>query len=451
MSTHGYDRAYFWAFISALVLCWSPSNLLAYLAPLISVAIFVLLSGSHTVVRNVILWFLAWGIIISLYIVLTPGFVIHSALFSILTYSSFLVVLVIPSRFIASLDLLDRMLVWTRGFVIIEAVVGIAQGLYGFSRTGTFDGANGDFVEGTIHPALAPELALSNPMFAINMALLLVALFPDLILRRKGIIAVLLGGLSLILASVLHVLLMLAAAAAIAILIYWPISLRRRMTYVAGAGLVVALVMAFIALRGNFGTANAFTRQLLTGDSYRTKAVRRAVVEMPDDYPLFPLVGLGPGQFSSRAGLIGTGLYFGGPVYPRPLPFVPQGMSKALEENTLDLWVAYARLIAKSSGSGSTHQPFLSWLSVYTEWGILALAAVFLFTLYLLIRVRLVVHNYPQRVLASSFGTAILLILFLGIQENYWEVPQAILVGLMMLKTQYAVLMNPKTRYKLVV
>ena len=447
-STQHYNRAYFWAFISALVLCWSPSNLLAYLAPLISVAIFILLSGSHTVVRNVILWFLAWGIIITLYIVLTPGFIIHSALFSILTYSSFFVVVVIPGRFVASLDLLDRMLVWTRGFVIIEALVGITQGLYGFSRTGTFDGANGDFVEGTIHPALAPELAFSNSMFAINMALLLVALLPDLILRRKGIVAVLLGSLSLILASVLHVLLMLGAAGLVAILLYWPVSLRRRTTYLAAAGLVVTTILAFFALRGNFNTANAFARQLLSGESYRSRAIERAVVEMPKDYPLLPLVGLGPGQFSSRAGLIGTGLYFGGPVYARPLPFFPQGMSQAFEDNTLDLWVAYARLIARSSGSGSTHQPFLSWLSVYTEWGILALAAVFCFTIYLLISVRLVIYSYPQRVLASSFGTGLLLILLLGMQENYWEVPQAILVGLMILKVQYAVLLHPETRNK---
>lgn len=450
MSLERYEKAYFWAFISTLILCWSPSNLLAYLAPFISVAIFVLLSRSHVVVRNALIWFLLWGVIISFYILLTPGFVIHSALFSVLTYSSFLVVIAIPGRFVSSLDLLDRMLGWARWIVIVEALVGIVQGLYGFSLTRTFDGANGDFVEGTIHPALAPELALSNPMFAINIALLLVALLPDLILKRKGYVAITLGGLALILASVLHVLMMLAAAGIIAIIFFWPISLRRRMTYPLLGGLMVATVLAFFALRGNFGTANAFARQLISGESFRSKAISRAVLEMPEDYPLLPLVGLGPGQFSSRAGLIGTGLYFGGPVYARPLPFVPQGMSEAFEKNTLDLWVAYATLIAQSRGSGSTHQPFLSWLSVYTEWGILALAAILCIVGYLLVRVRLVVRRYAQRVLAASFGTGLLLILFLGLQENYWEVPQAILVGLMTLKVQYAVLMSPATRRMLI-
>ena len=448
--TERYEKAYFWAFVSAILLCWSPSNLLAYLAPLISIAIFVFLSRSPTVLRNAIIWFLCWGIIISVYVVLKPGFLIHSALLSALTYSSFLVVLAIPSRFVSGLGLLEQMLNWARWVVIIEALVGIVQGVYGFSRTGSFDRANGDYVEGTIHLALAPELALSNPMFAINMALLLTALLPELILRRKGYIAILLGGAALILASVLHVILMLAVASAIAILLYWPVTLRRRMTYFVMAGLIVAAIFSFSALRGNFGTANTFARQLISGESYRTKAVTRAVVDMPEEYPFFPLIGLGPGQFSSRAGLIGTGLYFGGPVFPRPLPFLPQGMTEAFEKNTYDLWLEYSRLIARGIGSGSTHQPFLSWLSVYAEWGILAFIAVLVLTAYLLMRVRLVIHSYPQRILATSFGTGALLILFLGLQENYWEVPQAILVGLMILKVQYAVLTQPESRGMLI-
>ena len=442
---HRYDKAYFWSFIAVIILCWSPSNLLAYLAPLLCVAIFVLLSKNQMVMRNVILWFLFWGILISAYIVLSPGFVVHSAILSVLTYSSFLVVLAIPGQLIARQGLLNRMLVWARWIVIIEALVGITQGLYGFSRTGTFDSSNGDFVEGTIHLALAPELAFSNPMFAINMAFLLIAILPDLILRRKGFVAITLGSIALILASVMHVLIILAVAGIIAILLYWPISLRRRMTYLLMIGLIVAVALSFFALRRNFGIANSFARRLISGDSYRTQAVKRTVVDLPNDYPLVPIVGLGPGQFSSRAGLIGTGLYFGGPLNSRPLPFVPQGMSQAFEDYTLDLWLAKTR----GRGTGSTHQPFLSWLSVYSEWGILVFVAIFIVVTFLLIRVRLVVHNYPQRILATSFGIGLLLTLFLGIQENYWEVPQAILVGLMILKIQYAILTSPDTRNKL--
>lgn len=443
-----YEKAYFWSFLVAMLLCWSPSNLLAYLAPFVAIGLFLLLSRSHTVLRNVLLWFLGWGIVIALYMVLSPGFVIHSALFSVLTYSSFIII-TIPSRFIASIGLMNRMVVWIRWVIILQAVVGIVQAIYGFMRTGSFDASNGDFVEGTIHLALPSELSLSNPMFAINMSFLLLAILPALILRHKGYLAAALGTVALILASVLHVLLMLAVAGVIAVILYWPINFRRRATYIALTGLAVASVLAFLALENNFGTASSFARQLIRGESFRTVAIRRAVLDLPEAYPLQPLVGLGPGQFSSRAGLIGTGLYFGGPVYARPLPLVPQGMSDALETYTLDLWVSYARRVAAGAGGGSTNQPFLSWLSVYVEWGILALLAAFGVVAWLLLRVRVVVRTYPQRILAAAFGTGLLLVLFLGAQENYWEVPQAIFIGLMILKVQYAVLMSPETRGEL--
>ena len=444
-----YETAYLWTFVFTLVLCWSPSNLLAYLAPLLGVAVFVFLTKSITVIRNVVIWFLIWGIIIALYAIFTPEFLVHSALISFLTYSSFLVVLAIPGRFLTSVTLLDRMLKWVYWFIIIEALVGIVQGLYGFTQTGTLDAANGDYVEGTIHPALASELSLSNPMFAINMAFLLLAIMPNLILRGKGYIALTLGVVSLILASVLHVLLMFAVAAVLAILFFWPISLRRRMTYIAGLGLIIAMILAFFALRRNFSTADSFARQLLSGESFRSIAIERAVVDMPRDYPLLPLLGLGPGQFSSRAGLIGTGLYFGSPNNPRPIPLLPKGMTKAFKENTLDLWLEIAALNARGVSVGSTHKPFLSWLSVYIEWGVVALVGIFCFVIFLLVRVRLVIHSYPQRILATVFGTGLLLLLFIGAQENYWEVPQAILVGLLILKVQYVILMNPQTRNKL--
>ena len=441
-----YHKAYLVAFIISLFLVWSPSNALAYLAPIIALVVFIAMTKSGTVIQNVIAWFLVWGIIICFYILFTPDFVVHSALLSVLTYSSFIVVMAIPRRFVASLDLMDRMLKWARWIVVIEALVGITQGIYGFNRTGSFDISNGDFVEGTIHPALASELSLSNPMFAINMALLLIALLPDLILRRKGFFTVLVGSIALIMASVLHVLIMLATAGFLSILFFWPISLRRSMTYLVGTSLTIAVILAFFALRTNFSTADGFARLLLSGESYRSIAIQRAVIEMPRDYPLLPLVGLGPGQFSSRAGLIGTGLYFGGPKFPRPLPFVPQGMSQAFEDNTLDLWL---RLV-ETRTKGSTHLPFLSWLSVYVEWGVLVLLAVFCIVLIMLIRLRSVVRSYPQRVLAAAFGTGVIFLLFIGMQENYWEVPQAILIGLLILKVQYSILMDQEMRRRLV-
>ncbi len=47
-------------------------------------------------------------------------------------------------------------------------------------------------------------------------------------------------------------------------------------------------------------------------------------------------------------------------------------------------------------------------------------------------------RSYTQRIQAISFGSGVLLLFLLGVQENYWEIPQAIFVGAMVLKASYA-------------
>jgi hypothetical protein len=44
--------------------------------------------------------------------------------------------------------------------------------------------------------------------------------------------------------------------------------------------------------------------------------------------------------------------------------------------------------------------------------------------------------SLPQYALPVMAGT--LLIAFLGVQENYWEIPQAILPGILLLQVMYA-------------
>ncbi|MDP9343349.1 MAG: hypothetical protein M3Q23_14905, partial [Actinomycetota bacterium] len=43
-----------------------------------------------------------------------------------------------------------------------------------------------------------------------------------------------------------------------------------------------------------------------------------------------------------------------------------------------------------------------------------------------------------SRALGWAVAAATLMLFFLGFAENYWEVPQAILVGAMLLKAEYA-------------
>jgi hypothetical protein len=162
-----------------------------------------------------------------------------------------------------------------------------------------------------------------------------------------------------------------------------------------------------------------------------------ALYDIPIEYPMMPIVGLGPGQFSSRAALIGTGMYFGGDN-PRQIPFLPQGSSRVFQDYLEGLWM----VAVANPFWGSTQKPFYSWLSVYTEFGVMALVIIFGGAVLLLVRLKRAATNAEGRVLATATGGGIILFLLLGLQENYWETPQALFVGLMLLKPMYGQLVH---------
>ncbi|MEJ5203542.1 MAG: hypothetical protein WHV66_15070, partial [Anaerolineales bacterium] len=140
-----------------------------------------------------------------------------------------------------------------------------------------------------------------------------------------------------------------------------------------------------------------------------------------------------------RAGLIGTGMYFGGPENPKPIPLLPQGMSTPFEEYVLDTWLRMA-LNPTINDTSSTYKPFFSWLSVYVEWGLIGVFLALAITGILLWRVWRCRSRSSQRLQSAMISAGIMFIFLLGIQENYWEVSQAIFIGTVLLKMQYATL-----------
>jgi len=161
--------------------------------------------------------------------------------------------------------------------------------------------------------------------------------------------------------------------------------------------------------------------------------IQRVFDEMPQEYPAMTLFGLGPGQFSSRASLISTNLYIGGITDPRTLPFLEEQASAPAKDYLLDLW-----LDSEKGGNGSTTRPFFSWMSVYTEFGAPICLAIIAYSWILLKRLKIASQcsEFGWRATATAMG--LMFFLLLGFQENYWEVPQAIFVGLMVLKVMYS-------------
>jgi hypothetical protein len=434
-----FQKAYYWAFIFALLICWSPFNALAYIVPFLVIGWMLVATRSGTIALRTCLWLLGWGILTMSHGLVDRDFVWFNAPLALATYATFGFAFVIPSKRLADRDLLDRMLKWALFIVLIEAIWGIVQAAYGFSQTGTFDRFNGDFVEGTIDPSLKPELAFSNTMYAANMAFLLLFLLPRA-LRGRSIFHLILGSIALILSSVMHVLLFMFSGLVITLLLYQPYLRRKKAALVGAVILIVLPIIAYLTLTVNFGTTTGFARQLLAGEVPRSQAVKRAFTDMLENYPYIPWIGLGPGQFSSRAGLIGTGLYFGGLQNPRPIPFFPHQISDPQNAFLMDLWYWHA----STPSYGSTQKPYFSWLSVYTEFGAFALLAAFLAAFGVLWTMKTKIATPADRVLAVSVGTCVLLFLLLGMQENYWEVPQAVFVGVMLIKVGYANLTSPR-------
>ena len=51
---------------------------------------------------------------------------------------------------------------------------------------------------------------------------------------------------------------------------------------------------------------SVITEETVSVQTPRSKITMEAFADLPAEYPAMPLIGLGPGQFSSRAALIGT-------------------------------------------------------------------------------------------------------------------------------------------------
>lgn len=431
-------RAYYAIFVFCVILSWSPFKALVYLAPALSVAWFILVTGNRATIRRVIQWIVAWSLIIWFHFALDTNFVLSSAFLATITYSTFLLIFAIPSRVLANTRLLQRLIRVAAIVILFQAALGCFQAFYGVTQTGSFDLANGDYVEGTIHPSFAPEGAFANPMFAANMAFLMLAMLPMLALRRERRRELFMAAAVLVLASVVHVILFLGLALIASYLLFGP-PLARGVRTPLVAMIVLMSLMSLVLIRSNLATLPLFAQELLLAESPRAAITLIAVSDLPDEHPRMLWTGLGPGQFSSRAALIGSGLYLGGPIESRAAPVIGVNTSTAFEDYLERIWLA----TASDPFVGSTRKPFYSWLSVYTELGLAAICSVLVISIAFLVKVKRKAKKPGQKWVATSFGAGLMLLLLLGLQENYWEIPQAILVGAMLLKVMYACLVVP--------
>lgn len=440
--------AAFEGFALALILSYLPNaRLLSYLGPFIVAAWLLIRTKSSVLLQKIFLgigvYTLFVGFCAMYYTLKGVEYHFFNSVLALLTYSPFFIAFSIDHGQTLQHEKRDirKYERFIGFFLLFQGLVGIFQFAvihFGFYSSGIIpeDGVQGTM--GLLRFMGSPvDTGFGNQMYAILSFMLLVFYIPIALKLRKGYVNILVSLFSLILASVLHVFISFALALFTASLLFFLPVLGKRLKELVLLCLLIGV--SFYTVQRIFpgigGTAEVFFEFLVTkGDSPKNKAVNDAFIDMPQHIHEVWIFGLGPGQFSSRAGLIGTGEYF-----RAELPFIAQQPTPAYERFGYAHWNDYRKRNAVY-GNSTMHRPFFSMLSLFTEIG--AFGTLILFTLmmvylmkkagrfhYFLSHKQLLYAN-----LAFGNGIMILFLFYISFFENYLEASQAIFPGLILLR-----------------
>jgi hypothetical protein len=443
--SENYAKSYYEMFIMSLILSLSPSKLIGFIIPFICIFWFLVRSKSGVSFKRFVLINFAWCLLLIFYNLYSPqiglDFNISNAFLSYLNYASALFILVFPSAIISQDYNFEKYARFSLYIMLIEGCIGILQRILVvvFRKYST-----GDVVEGTINPLsfMYGHSGFGNQFFAINMVFLLIFCFPYVYYKKRSwILFYLIGFIALVLASVGHVFYSLLMALLVTYLIFegWNLLLNIKRFVML---LSMVSLMLFTLAKLDSGVFNASQRQLdmfITGETPKAKAVEVVFTKLVREYPTIHLVGLGPAQYSSRAGTIASGTYYNLSVYFLRIPFLDMGMTTPFKKYVLKTWL-YVQTNLNSFGNSTMYRPFFSLLSVYVEFGGLT---IMLLLLLIFQQLRLLKVNYRSlessggsktvKLLALSCSTAILFLFFIGFYENYYETSQGIFSGILLI------------------
>lgn len=425
----------------AILMSFSPFKALGQLAPvafLVGVIIVVRIRpGRHIVKLGTWLFFYVFAGLI--YYILVPEFSFLSYFLFLLTISSFLILL-LDFKPILNHSLITKISSFLVALALFEAIYGASQAVVGVSRSGTFDYGTGDIVRGTVEPSFTPLGLGGNQIFAIQMSTILIFIIATTPPRmsRGRILALSAILVSWLLASVLHTVLYFSVAAIIAAFLSLRLDLRRLTIRLAKTHVAVLacgvflLALVPVVLPSNLATLPQFIRGNLSigpySPSHKARAIFNTLFLLPEEFPGQPIVGMGPGQYSSRASLIRTGEYLKGTTVP-----LPRYVAKATERNILSL---YRDFHVQHPHGASSFLPFFSWLTLYGEMGALGMLMV---AGIIIAMIRQLASRTSKDFPRMNYACIALLlyIALLGLHDNYWEFTQAIFPGVLLLKLCY--------------
>jgi len=325
--------------------------------------------------------------------------------------------------------------------LVFEASFGLIQAIIAYTATGTFDSYTGDFVKGTIEPSFFHNKGTgSNQMFAILISTLLLFMYmvTQNVINKKLLILYSFILCIFVLASVMHLIFFLIIAVISSIIFKNIIGLkinrvllfsfRWRNSIMYIGMILITAILVNIFLPKNLANLNIYKEhaQDFSSESLSPKIVATylSINNLPQDEPLQPFIGLGLGQYSSRAGMIRTGKYlsFGS--------IIPDYTTPYLESYIMPLW----HKNSQNPGSrGSTFFPFYSWLSLYGETGWLGIIIV-IGLLSIIGRNIILCKSIIFPYMPHGLLILLIYIALLGFQDNYWEWSQAVFPALLILR-----------------
>lgn len=442
------NEAFYYAIILAFVLTWLPFKSIGYFMPYISLLIFLLIANDNQRWYLSVMSLLSISFFVLLHFLLRTNFLLHSGLLTLITYGAIIVCFILPSRnYLSSLKTFNLYIRLVKKIIIIQSIVGIIQLILGMNiRQSNLDSDTGDVVQGTIHIfSFLPEssMGFGNQMFVINILLLITFIVPSLAYKKSNIVAILFGFTAVMVASVLHLTASWLAALFTIFFLFNPNIFNRYF--------IVLIIVAIFSIGTiiytqpeNYNLIERYITEYLSGESLKVLATYQAVVEMPKEFLYTHVIGVGPGQFSSKAGLIGTGQYFGDFYNPTPIPFLPQAISDPFQKYGYSLWEYTNKPDIVKWINGTMNRTFYSALSLYTELGAIVFAVILFFFLKAVLFFRKC-YNCQQlskqdKTIALCAAVNITFIFFICFFENYLETPQAIFSGILLIKLSYGYL-----------
>jgi hypothetical protein len=447
-----YAKPYYEMFIISLILCLSPYKFLGFIIPFIAIFWFIIRSKSGASFKRLILISLAWILLLFFYNWYSQqiglDFNSSNAFISYLNYASILFILVFPAVIISQTYNYEKYAKFSLYAVLIEGSIGITQRILvvGFRPQST-----GDVVEGTINPLsfMFGHSGFGNQFYAINMVFLLIFCFPYVLCKKKIWIAYFITGfIALVLASVGHIFYSLLLAILVTYLIFegWRLLLNLKMLVLL-ITLVSGMLLALAKL--DPGVYNASQRQFemfVNGETPKSKAIEIVFTELVKEYPTTHLIGIGPAQYSSRAGTIASGTYYNLSAYFINIPFLDLGMTAPFKNYVLRSWLYYQSNL-ETFGNSTMYRPFFSWLSVYVEFGGLTFLLILLIIIYqiCLLKVKYrramnAANSMAVKLVVLSCSTAVFFLFFIGLYENYFETAQGIFPGILLILVMNALL-----------